>query len=522
MVTRDNRTTDTSSVSVLPDGKAGMHGVQLSDLIDGQEVVATTGNLEVPVQHLCIDSRKVVPGSLFFAMGGQLTDGNFYVEEAIDRGASAVISETPVPAHSPVAHVQVSHVRNCLAEVSGKYNGFPDADLRITGVTGTNGKTTVTMLAKHLLGESEKTAVLGTVHYDLGGRIIPSTRTTPESHHISGMLAGARDAGCERAMMEVSSHGVCQQRIHGMSFETAVFLNLTPEHLDYHDGMEDYYAAKRAFMVGAQGNPPRHAVVNLDDAYGKRLFQELPEDSVKYGFGEDSGAHFRARHIQYASGETTFELEHPDGVVDVRSPLIGRFNIQNLLATLAIGWIEGQSMETMLDRLEHFKGSPGRLESVREGQAFNVFVDYAHTSDALKNLLSVLKEVTDGRLLLVFGCGGDRDQEKRPAMTRAAQQFCDFAWATADNPRSEPLDSIFEHMRVGVDRPERIQFVKDRRRAIGFAIEKAGPSDCVIIAGKGHEAYQEFDHIVVPFDDRRVARELLRLKKASAGELAQW
>jgi UDP-N-acetylmuramoyl-L-alanyl-D-glutamate--2,6-diaminopimelate ligase len=286
--------------------------------------------------------------------------------------------------------------------------------------------------------------------------------------------------------------------------------------------MEGYYSAKRAFVGGECVVGPKRVVINLDDEYGKRLFREIPDGVCKIGFGEDKEAHFRVRKVRYGSTETEFELECPAGVIDVRSPMIGRFNVQNVLAALAIGWIEGREIGVMVDRLEEFEGSPGRLESVREGQGFNVLVDYAHTSDALKNILSVLREVTDGRLLLVFGCGGDRDQKKRPAMTRAAQEFCDFAWATADNPRSEPLDSIFEQMRAGVREPGRIRFVKNRRRAIGLAIEQARPRDCLVIAGKGHETYQEFNNTVVPFDDRRVARELLRLLKASTGEVAQW
>ena len=496
--------------------------LMLSEIANCTDCITTFGCLNISASHICIDSRKVVPGSLFFAIGGCLTNGNFYIEEAIDHGAVCVISESPPPSHSPISYIQVADVRQALAEVSLLFYGKPDQDLSLIGITGTNGKTTVTMLTKHLIGDCARTSLLGTVHYDLGTRIIPSARTTPEVHDLCRLLSLAKANGCNRTIMEVSSHGVRQKRIHGISFDTAVFLNLTPEHLDYHDGMEDYYSAKRAFMAGDHGVTPSHAIVNLDDPYGKRLFSELPQNIKKIGIGEDSEAHFRVRHINCGPIESTFELEYPAGVVSVRSPLIGRFNIQNLLASLAVGWLEGQSMDRMLDRLENFEGSPGRLESLHEGQPFNVFVDYAHTSDALKNILSVLKEVTDGRLLLVFGCGGDRDQNKRPEMTRAAQEYCDFAWATADNPRSEPLDSIFSDMKAGINRPDRIQFVKDRRRAIGFALERAGPNDCVVIAGKGHEAFQEFNRTVVPFDDRRVARELLKIRLASAGELARW
>jgi UDP-N-acetylmuramoyl-L-alanyl-D-glutamate--2,6-diaminopimelate ligase len=490
----------------------------LNDLIYDDEIISSRGNLINQVLSLCLDSRKVVPGSLFFAIEGQNTNGAFYVEEAIDRGAIAVITDSPIPLHCPVPFIQVSNVRELLSKVSSRFYYHPDRNLRLTGITGTNGKTTVSMLTKHLFNcevSTNKTAVLGTVHYDLGGRVIPSMRTTPEAHDICLMLHSAVLAGCTRAIMEVSSHGVCQKRVHNLNFETAVFLNLTPEHLDFHTGMEEYFSAKREFVIGKSTTRPKQVIINLDDDYGKRLFNEIPDDVKKIGIGEDKDAHFRARHIHYTSTYTEFELEYPGGVIEIISPMIGRFNVQNVLASIAIGWVEGFELSKMVSQLRKFKGSPGRLESVAEGQKFNVFVDYAHTSDALRNVLSVLREVTDGRLLLVFGCGGDRDQQKRPAMTSAAQEFCDYVWATADNPRSEPLDSIFNHMKNGVCVPEHIQFIKDRRRAIGLAIEHARPNDCLVIAGKGHESYQEINNTIVAFDDRTVTRELLKIKRTS-------
>ncbi len=497
-------------------------GSTLEKLFKEQPVIQVSGELGNQVTQICINSRKVIPGSLFFAISGELTNGNYFIEEAIDRGACAIVTEESPPQHCIIPHIQVDNVRESLANISRRFHKDPDLQIKLTGVTGTNGKTTVTSLVKFILderGHSSGTAVLGTLHYDLGKRVIPSTRTTPEAHDICSMLKLAHDEGCKRAMMEVSSHGVCQKRIHGLHFETAVFLNLTPEHLDFHGSMESYYKAKRSFVVGEHAPEPKHVVVNLDDGYGKRLFHEIPEGITKYGFGEDKEAHFRARHINLGANHTDLQLEYPDGIIELKTPLIGRFNVQNILASLAVGWIEGRDMHSLAARLEMFTGSPGRMECVKEGQDFNVFVDYAHTSDALRNILSVLREVTDGRLLLVFGCGGDRDQNKRPEMTHAAQEYCDFVWATADNPRSEPLDSIFGHMKAGVQSPGRISFVKDRRRAIGLAIDQAQPSDCLVIAGKGHEAYQEFQNVVVPFDDRRVARELLQLQKASGKEV---
>jgi UDP-N-acetylmuramoyl-L-alanyl-D-glutamate--2,6-diaminopimelate ligase len=403
-----------------------------------------------------------------------------------------------------------------------KFYGEPDASMRVMGVTGTNGKTSVTMLVRHLLDgdDSEgKTALLGTIHNNLGGKIIPSRRTTPEAHELYEYLAISQKAGCNRVIMEVSSHGVSQKRIHGMEFKTSVFLNLSREHLDYHQTMEHYYQAKKQFVCGVgDTNTPEYAVINVDDSYGERLFSELPSAIKPISFGESAVADFRASNIICDSAGTQFNLQYPEGEIYVRSPLLGRFNVHNLLAALAIGWIEGISLKEMISRLDSFPGVPGRLERIRLGQDFNVIVDYAHTDDALENILSVLREVTVGRLLLVFGCGGDRDQDKRPAMTRTAQRYCDYVWATADNPRSEPLSSIFKQMEAGVRHPSKIKFVKERRRAIGLAIVSAsGPGDCVVIAGKGHETYQEFGSTVIPFDDRRVAMDLLKLRLSSQG-----
>jgi UDP-N-acetylmuramoyl-L-alanyl-D-glutamate--2,6-diaminopimelate ligase len=497
----------------------GAMEITLRELLESFNILTLQGDLDVPVTGLCIDSRKVVPGSLFFALSGQLTDGNYFAREAISRGACAIISSAP-PMEESHTWVQVPDARSVLAWVSRRFYGYPDSSMRVIGVTGTNGKTSVTMLAQHLVRKEEdgqKTALLGTIHNDIGGRVVPSKRTTAEAHELFEYLAKSRDAGCNRAIMEVSSHGVSQKRVLGLEFQTAVFMNLTPEHLDFHHSMEHYYQAKKTFVGGGEGNQsPKHAVLNIDDAYGKRLWSELPSNIRKVTFGEDMWADFRASQFKLSADRTEFLLSYPGGNLEVVSPLLGHFNVQNLLAALAAGWVEGFKVEEMLGRLQSFPGVPGRLERVKAGQDFNVIVDYAHTDDALENILSVLREVTVGRLLLVFGCGGDRDQDKRPEMTRTAQRYCDYVWATADNPRSEPLSSIFKQMEVGVRHPSKIKFVKERRRAIGLAIVSAsGPGDCVVIAGKGHETYQEFGSTVIPFDDRRVAMDLLKLRLSS-------
>jgi len=487
---------------------------KLQDYLAADEIVAVRGGLDRPISGITMDSRRVVPGNLFFALPGLRTDGMAFIDEAVSRGAVAVVSQKPVLLpHGRVTFVQVGDARATLARVAQRYFKFPDRDLDVIGVTGTNGKTTVTHLLKHLLGGEERIGLLGTVSYDLGARTVPSYKTTPESLDIYGMLAQMRDAGCRRAVMEVSSHGIDQQRVRGMQFDVAVFTNLTRDHLDYHKTLEAYFEVKSRLFTGATGRGPRVAVVNLDDPCGRRLAGMLPAGVRGVTFGEDMEAEVRAENVRLEAKRTLFTLVWPGGRAEVESPLIGRYNVSNFLAALATCAGLGRDLAPLLPRLAQFRSVAGRMERIEEGQPFNVLVDYAHTDDALRNALGMLRTVTPGRLLVVFGCGGNRDRTKRPLMTRAVQELADFAWATADNPRSEPLPQIFADMQAGVAAPDRITFVDDRRRALSLALDAARPGDCLLVAGKGHESYQEFADTVIPFDDRQVVRELIAVKR---------
>jgi UDP-N-acetylmuramoyl-L-alanyl-D-glutamate--2,6-diaminopimelate ligase len=313
--------------------------------------------------------------------------------------------------------------------------------------------------------------------------------------------------------MEVSSHGLDQQRVRGLQFGAAVFTNLTRDHLDYHKTLERYFEVKTRLFTGGTGVPPKVSVVNLDDPYGEKLVAKLAGvDTRLVTFGENLRAEVRAENVTLNFKNTTFRLVWPGGTMDLDSPLIGRYNVSNLLGAIATAWGLGRDPLVFLARLRAFKGVPGRMERIEEGQAFNVLVDYAHTDDALRNALGMLRAITPGRLLVVFGCGGNRDRTKRPLMTRAVQEFADFAFATADNPRTEAIAQIFDDMRAGVIAPENITWIEDRRRAISLALDMAKPGDCLLIAGKGHESYQEFADTVFPFDDRQVARELIGVK----------
>jgi UDP-N-acetylmuramoyl-L-alanyl-D-glutamate--2,6-diaminopimelate ligase len=387
--------------------------------------------------------------------------------------------------------------------------------MSVVGVTGTNGKTTVTHLLRHFLAEhgSRRVGMLGTVSYDLGQRTVPSYKTTPESLDIYGMLAQMRATGCAEAVMEVSSHGLDQQRVQGMEFAVAVFTNLTRDHLDYHGTLENYFAAKVRLFNGGVGRVPGAAVINLDDPHGLQLRDMIPAGVRVITFGEHPEAMVRAEAVELGFKGTVFKLVFPGGVLTVRSPLIGRYNVSNVLAAFAAIHALGRDLAGPAAELAHFQGPAGRMERVEAGQPFNVLVDYAHTDDALRNALGMLRSITPGRLLVVFGCGGNRDRTKRPLMTRAVQEFADCAWATSDNPRTESLSQIFADMRAGVTDESRINFVDDRRRAISLALDQARPGDSLLIAGKGHETFQEFADTVIPFSDRQVVAELIAVKQ---------
>lgn len=488
----------------------------LSALLPEGDIIAHRGKLERPVSGLVMDSRRVVPGNVFFALPGLRVQGTSYIDEAVNRGAVAVITDR-LPSHPPakVTFIQVADPRATLARVARRYYRAPDQALNVVGVTGTNGKTTVAHLAKFFLQDDRRVGLLGTINYDLGARTVPSFKTTPESLDIYGMLAQMRDAGCREAVMEVSSHGIDQKRVLDLTFGAAIFTNLTRDHLDYHGTLENYFEVKSRLFTGGVGTPPPVAVINLDDPLGPNLLARLPASTRPVTYGESPSADVRAEAIQLGYKNTTFTFVWPQGRLQVESPLLGRYNVANVLAAAAAAYALGRDPASFLPRLADFPGVPGRMERLEEGQPFNVLVDYAHTDDALRNALGMLRPITPGRLFVVFGCGGNRDRSKRPLMVAAVQDHADFAFATADNPRNEALSQIFDDMKTGVTQPAKITWIEDRRRALSLALDMCQPGDTLLVAGKGHETYQEFADTVAPFDDRQVLRELLDLKQLS-------
>ncbi len=488
----------------------------LERLLQGYAVKAFRGDGRVAVHGLMADSRRVTPGMVFFALAGRNNDGNHFVEEAIDRGAVAVVSEQPVPRLRLRAYAQVKDARHAMAVLARRFYREPDESMEVFGVTGTNGKTTVTTLLRYLLDPAGtgSCGLIGTVAYQVGGRTIPAFRTTPEAIDTYAMLAEMQRSKASEVAIEVSSHGIDQKRLQGMNVRHAAFLNLTQDHIDYHESMEAYYQVKRRLFTGEMGQVPESVALNLDDSYGRRLLGEISAGPELWSFGEHADARVRAVDVELGPASSRFGVE-VDGLSmgTVESSLPGRYNVSNVLAALSLVAASGRSVRAAALQVGSFRAVPGRMEKVDTQLPFTVLVDYAHTDDALRNVLESLRAITPGRVLVVFGCGGDRDRTKRPRMTQVVQELADRAWATADNPRKEPLTRIFDDMRAGVSDPETILFVDDRRRAISLALDAAATGDCVLIAGKGHEALQELSNTVVPFDDRQVARELLRAKQ---------
>jgi UDP-N-acetylmuramoyl-L-alanyl-D-glutamate--2,6-diaminopimelate ligase len=482
----------------------------LKKLLKGIPGLEISGKQTVSIQSLATDSRRVVAGSMFFAMPGMRTDGKFFINEAIDRGAVVIVSEKDCWVPPNVTLVKADNLPGVVAAVANRFYGEPANELALTGFLGTSGKTVTSVILKHFLKPFGPTGVLGTINYEVGDRTLPAHRTTPEPIELYGLLAQIRDEGCEKALLEVSSHGIDQKRVTGLRFRNLVLLNLTPEHLNYHGSIEEYVALERQF-IHEQADSLVYFLVGIDDKQARAVHKGIP-DSLKaktLTFGTSPDAVIRAEDIRYSEKDTRFNLAWPGGSVKLVSPLLGEFNLQNTLAAIACGYADGMDPVEMGAALLSFPGVRGRMERLDLDLPFNVLVDYMHTEAAYEKGLGMVRGLTKGRLITVFGCGGNRDASTRPVITGIVALRSDVAIATADNPRNETVDQIFNDMRHGNDGHENLNFVEDRRAAIAKALEMAGPGDTVLIAGKGHETFQEFGDCVVPFDDRAVAREIL-------------
>jgi UDP-N-acetylmuramoyl-L-alanyl-D-glutamate--2,6-diaminopimelate ligase len=464
----------------------------------------------VSISGISYDSRSVQKGDLFVAIKGEKTDGACFIPQAIDRGAVAVAVEQRLNPGMQVASVVVPDTRLFLAEISRVFYQDPSAKLKLVGITGTNGKTTTSYLMHSIYDYAGiHSCLAGTIGMKIGARNFPSDHTTPESLDLARFLHRALTEGCTHGTLEVSSHSLSLKRVFGTKFYAGVFMNLTPDHLDFHKDMENYFQAKRMLFSAENENRIETAVINTDDPYGNRLENSVRCPLLRFGFSKSADIH--VKDFQNYSHHTDLALATPAGEARLRVHLIGRPNIYNIMAAVGAAHSLGIDLDKICGGIEALKGVPGRLEMVEAGQGFVVIVDYAHSPDALENLLKTVAQLPHERLITVFGCGGDRDRTKRPVMGEIAANMSSLVLATSDNPRSEDPLQILKQIESGLQKgtaPYKI--VPDRLRAIKSAISAAQNGDIVIIAGKGHEDYQIIGNRVIPFDDRKLTLDLIR------------
>jgi len=481
-------------------------------LVRKTRVLSIIGALEGVVSGLAYDSRRVAPGDLFFALRGTSENGGLFAIQAGERGAVGVVTDQDL-GNLPIPQARVPEARQAMADIATAFYNDPSASLAVAGVTGTNGKTTTSWIIRHLCEVVGRACgLIGTVEYVLPGRVEEATHTTPESVDLQRMLGTMRDGGFKAASLEVSSHSLVQHRVSGVEFDAAVFTNLTQDHLDYHGTMDDYFAAKKILFTTLAGQSKKkgRAVINSDDRYGRRLIDQLGSLPV-ISYGQGSNADFRASNIAAHAGGTTFRLDARGRSYLVRTPLIGLFNVYNTLAAMAAAAAMGLELRRVVAAAATIPQVPGRVQRVPGQRNFQAFVDYAHTPDALENILMVLRQLHPKRLITVFGCGGNRDRGKRPLMAAAAERHSDLVIMTSDNPRNEDPQAILREMQTGMKGAQYETFV-DRESAIRRAVELAGSGDIILVAGKGHENYQETGSEKIPFDDVHVTARAMAEK----------
>jgi len=496
--------------------------VTVANLVDRLNPENVQGPVELEVRGIHYDSRRIESGWTFFALRGEQVDGHAFIDQALQNGATAIVMEQVRELPDGVAGLVVANARKSLAQAAALFYGEPTADIPVVGVTGTNGKTTITYLVEALIREVGRyPAVLGTINYRFGEELHPSRHTTPEAPELLGTLADFRTRGCDALVMEVSSHALAQYRVDGVGFNVAVFTNLTPEHLDYHRDMEDYFASKVRLFEELLAPRSGHAVINIDDPYGAQLAARTP-GAITYG--SSSAAKVYPQDMQLGLSGIIGTIATPTGPVAINSPLVGNFNLSNLLAAVATGIALGYAPTLITAGLLRAPQVPGRMERVENEHEALVLVDYAHTGDALEKVVAACRALEPRRLITVFGCGGDRDRSKRPVMGRVAAAQSDLVIVTSDNPRSEDPDAIIADILPGIhdyvadawalDTAKKNAgrgycVISDRREAIRFAVSLLEKDDLLLVAGKGHEDYQIIGSERTHFDDREEIRQAL-------------
>jgi len=493
--------------------------MKLKELLKALKSYEIQGSEDTEIFDIQYDSRTVRRGSLFVAIKGKNTDGNRFVPDVISRGAIAIVTDSPSPytlslmerGGLRVAVIQVPNAREALARIAAAFYGEPASKLKLVGITGTNGKTTTSFLVESILREAGlNPGVIGTINYRYAGKVLPAPNTTPESLDLQRLLKEMVDSGVNAVVMEVSSHALSQDRVAGLIFDAGVFTNLTQDHLDYHGTMEAYFEAKARLFTDFI-DEGRAAVINMDDPKGEDLSKRAVGRVMGYGvkgigigIGIGRETNMYPKDIKLGVEGIEGTLVTPSGDIKVKSSLVGEFNLYNILAAVGAGVGLGLSVEAIEKGISDLKNVPGRLERVDSGQPFTILVDYAHTPDALERVLATLRELTDKRIITVFGCGGDRDRGKRPIMGRIATEYSDVVIVTSDNPRTEDPMGIIEDIKAGITG---VRVIPDRREAIREAIREANEGDVVLLAGKGHEDYQIIGKEKIHFDDREEARK---------------
>lgn len=482
--------------------------MQLRELIRNVELIATAESPQTNISGIAYDSRQVRKGYLFAAIRGTRTDGNRFVDQAVQRGAGAILSEDSKPGAFPLPWIRVAHGRRALARSAANFYDHPSRKLQLIGVTGTNGKTSTAYLLESILKSGDSpVGLISTIAYRTPGWSARAGLTTPESPDLQELFHRFRQSGCRQVVMEVSSHALDLDRVHASRFQGAVFTNLSPEHLDYHQSMDGYYRAKRRLFVDTGYGPPGVSLVNVDDAWGQKLARTIPGRCLTFAVRRPADYGVVECRSGWRGMQVRLRLREEE--LEVRSPLLGSFNLSNLLAAAAAASSLGVDRDALRHGIEACPPVPGRFEQIDCGQSFQVIVDYAHTPDALRNVLATARQLGPGRVLLLFGCGGERDRSKRPAMGSIAEQHSDWVMLTSDNSRGEDPMAILGEIQAGF-RFDRHEVEPDRREAIRRLFSRAESGDVVILAGKGHEVGQQEGNRVRPFDDRQVARAVLR------------
>ncbi|HXE74116.1 MAG TPA: UDP-N-acetylmuramoyl-L-alanyl-D-glutamate--2,6-diaminopimelate ligase [Candidatus Xenobia bacterium] len=490
--------------------------MELAKLVKGVGVLGVSGSPTLEISGIAYDSRQVRPGFLFAAIQGEKADGHDFIPQALAAGAVAILSDRPPQVGVKAAWIHVHRERAALAHVAANFYGQPARALQLIGVTGTNGKTTTTYLLESILKTAgHRVGLFGTIEYHTASGVLPAPNTTPESLDLQRFLAELRDAGAGWAIMEVSSHGLALDRVYGCPFAAAVFTNLAGDHLDFHQTMDNYFEAKKRLFLGCGAEPPRLAVINADDQRAEDLKAVSRGKVVLYGLERAEGTVTVSRPQLSASG-IEFTLMTPEGSVGIQSSLVGRSNLYNLLAAGATAYGLGLPLDTIATGIRNLERVPGRFERIDAGQPFSVVVDFAHTDLAFTHLLHSARELTSGRVLIVFGSGGDRDRTKRPVLGEIAGRLADLVVVTTDNPRSEDPLNIINDVVVGVQKAGGSYVIEvDRERAFERAFSEARPGDIVLLAGKGHQDTQIYRDRTEPWNDAEVARRLLSAHRGS-------